>query len=42
MNPDFFKGTAVEPEAAKVLAAQPKQMAAANYDSSTFRSDTAK
>jgi hypothetical protein len=42
MNPDFFKGTVVESEAAKVLAAEPRRMATADDASLTLRSDAAK
>jgi predicted TIM-barrel fold metal-dependent hydrolase len=41
-NPDFFKGTVVESEAAKVLAAHTRRMTTADDASSTLRSDTAK
>ena len=42
MNPDFFKGTVVESEAAKVLAVETKRTAAAKDTSLPLRSDTAK
>lgn len=41
-NPDFFKGTVVESEAAKVLAVERKGTAAPKDASSTLMSDTAK
>jgi predicted TIM-barrel fold metal-dependent hydrolase len=42
MNPDFFKGTVVESEAAKVLAVETKRSAVTKDASSTLMSDTAK
>ena len=41
-NPDFFKGTVVESEAAKVLAVETQRTAVARDASSTLMSDTAK
>ena len=42
LNPDFFKGTVIESEAAKVLAAHTTGITTADGGSSTLRSDTAK
>src|SRR5260370_39673426 len=42
MHPDFFKGTVVESEAAKVLGAQTRPMVPTDDASSTLRRDTAK